>query len=173
MPVMDGIEAAREISLKMPLPIILCTVKIDERTIERAKKAGVIAYLVKPIRKEELNPTIELAISRFQEFEALRKEIRDLKDAIEARKVIERAKGALMEEQSLTEKDAFRRIQKLSMDKRKAMKEVAEAIIMACEIKLENNLKSTIENPKSRRAPFLFMQPPHQKPWCGRVKEVR
>ncbi len=134
MPEMDGIRAAKEINHRFPLPIIICTAKRDEATIKRAKEAGVMGYLIKPIREEELKATIELAISRFNEFEALRKEIKDLKEALEARKLIERAKGILTERQNLSEKDAFRRIQRLSMDKRKSMKEVAEAIIIAYEI---------------------------------------
>ncbi len=131
MPEMDGITAAKEINQRLPVPIIICTAKRDEATIKRAKEAGVMGYLTKPIREEELKATIELAISRFREFEALRKEIKDLREALEARKLIERAKGILMERQNLSERDAFRKIQKLSMDRRKTMKEVAEAMIMA------------------------------------------
>ncbi len=133
MPGMDGIEAAKEINMKFPTPIILCTVKRDEETLERAKGAGVMAYLVKPPREEDLLPTIEIAISRFKEFRALREEVEDLKDALEARKVIEKAKGVLMEKMGLSEGEAFRRIRKMSMDRRKPMKEVAEAILMTFE----------------------------------------
>ena len=134
MPGMDGIEAAKEINLRNPTPIILCTVKKDRDTLERAKGAGVMAYLIKPIREEDLSPTIEIAISRFREFKALREEVEDLKEALEARKVIERAKGLLMERHGMSEEEAFRRIRKLSMDRRKPMKEVAEAIVMAYEM---------------------------------------
>lgn len=134
MPGMDGIEAAKEINLQFPLPIILCTVKRDRETLERAKEAGVMAYLVKPIREEDLLPTIEIAISSFREFMALREEVRDLRDALEARKVIEKAKGLLMERFGLTEEEAFKRIRRLSMDRRRPMKEVAEAIVMAYEV---------------------------------------
>lgn len=141
MPIMDGIEAASKINSLAPLPIILNTVKQDERTIMRAKEAGVMAYLIKPIREEELNPTIELAVSRFHEFETLRREILDLKKTLDARKVIDKAKGILMEREGISEKDAFRKIQKLSMNKRKTMKEIAEAIILAYEI-TKNSSKS-------------------------------
>jgi AmiR/NasT family two-component response regulator len=135
MPQLDGIGAAKIINKTFPVPIILNTVKQDEDTIIRAKEAGVMAYLVKPVRKEELNPTIEIALSRFHEFEALRKGIFDLQKTIDARKVIDKAKGIIMETEAISERDAYRRIQKLSMNQRKTMKEIAEAIIMTDEIK--------------------------------------
>jgi response regulator NasT len=131
---MDGIITAREINQRVSLPIILYAVKRDEKMIQRVKDSGVMAYLVKPIREEELKVTIELAISRFDELKVLRKEIKELKETIETRKIIERAKGILMERQRLKERDAFRKLQKFSMDKRKPMKKVAEAIIIAYEI---------------------------------------
>lgn len=135
MPVMDGIEAAGEISRCCPRPVILLTANGDEDTVRRAADAGVMAYLVKPVRLEELAPAIELAVSRFNEFDALRKENRDLKSAFEARKIIEKAKGLLMEREKMTEKEAFTRIRKISMDKRKSMAEIAEVIILAFESK--------------------------------------
>lgn len=131
MPVKDGIEAALEISRDCPTPIVLLTGCDDEETVRRAADAGVMAFLVKPVRAEELGPAIELAISRFQEFTALRKENEDLKKTLQARKVIEKAKGLLMEREGMSETEAFARIRKISMDKRKAMAEVAEVIIMA------------------------------------------
>jgi len=135
LPGMDGIEAAMAINKLKPTPVILLTAKKDEETIKRAVEAGVMAYLVKPIREEDLLPTIELAISRFKEFQAALKENIDLKETIEARKVIERAKGLLMEKEGLSERDAFSRIQKLSMDRRRSMKEIAEILITALERK--------------------------------------
>jgi len=133
MPVKDGIEAAAEINSFCPKPIVLLTGSDDEETIRRAAEAGVMAYLMKPLRAEELCPAIELAISRFKEFEALRKENSDLKKALEARKSIEKAKGLLMEKENLSEGEAFSRIRKISMDKRKSMSEIAEVLIMALE----------------------------------------
>ncbi|OGP15753.1 MAG: hypothetical protein A2054_08880 [Deltaproteobacteria bacterium GWA2_55_10] len=133
MPVKDGIEAAAEINSFCPKPIVLLTGSDDEETIRRAAEAGVMAYLMKPLRAEELCPAIELAISRFNEFEALRKENSDLKKALEARKSIEKAKGLLMEKENLSEGEAFSRIRKISMDKRKSMSEIAEVLIMALE----------------------------------------
>jgi len=133
MPGMDGIEAVTAINQLRPTPIILLTGKKDEETIRRAIEAGVMAYLLKPVREEDLLPTIELAISRFNEFQAVLKENMDLKGTIEARKVVEKAKGLLMEKEGLTEKEAFSRIQKISMDRRRPMKEIAEILITALE----------------------------------------
>lgn len=133
LPGMDGIEAAMAINKLKPIPVILLTAKKDEETIKRAVEAGVMAYLVKPVREEDLLPAIELATTRFAEFQTVRKENIDLKETIEARKVIERAKGLLMEKEGLSERDAFSRIQKLSMDRRRSMKEIAEILITALE----------------------------------------
>lgn len=135
MPVKEGIEAALEISQTCPTPVILLTARDDEDTIRRAAEAGVMGYLVKPVRQEELAPAIELAAVRFQEFRALRDENIELKGALNARKLIEKAKGLLMEREKLTEAEAFARIRKISMDKRKSMTEIAEVIIMAFEKK--------------------------------------
>ena len=137
LPHRDGISAAQEIMEEIPLPIVLLTSHHDAETIERAKGAGVMAYLIKPLREEELAPTIEMAISRFAEFISLRKENNDLKKTLEARKTIERAKGILMKTQKLSEADAFSLIQKRSMDMRKSMAEIAQAIILTEEITRE------------------------------------
>ena len=133
MPLKDGIEAAMEINRSNPTPIVLLTAGNDPETLKRAIGAGVMAYLVKPVRLEELAPAIELAISRFSEFKELRAEVHDLKDALESRKVIEKAKGLLMAREGLVEAEAFKRIRKISMDKRKTMKEIAEVVILTLE----------------------------------------
>ena len=135
LPDPDGIAAARAIMEENPLPIVLLTSHYDSETIERAKEAGVMAYLLKPLREEELAPTAELAISRFEEFISVKKENRDLKNTLEARKAIERAKGILMKNQGLSEAQAFSLIQKKSMDLRKPMAEIAQAIILTEEVK--------------------------------------
>jgi response regulator NasT len=98
--------------------------------VERARTAGVMAYLVKPLRPQELGPAIDLAVARFREFEAVRRENEDLKKALDSRKIVERAKGLLMERQGLTEAEAFRRIQKTAMDSRRPMIEVARALLL-------------------------------------------
>ncbi|MBI4522950.1 MAG: response regulator [Deltaproteobacteria bacterium] len=131
---MDGITAAREIMEKNPLPIVLLTSHCETETIERAKEAGVMAYLIKPLREEELLPTIELAIFQFAEFNSLRRENEDLKKTLEMRKTMERAKGILMKNQGLSEAEAFSLIRKKSMDMRKPMVEIGRAIILADEM---------------------------------------
>lgn len=127
----DGVDAARAVMDRAPCPIVLLTSRTDAHVIERARTAGVMAFLVKPLRPEELGPAIHLAVARFREFEAVRRENEDLKKALDSRKVVERAKGLLMERQGLTEAEAFRRIRKTAMDSRKSMAEVAEAILLA------------------------------------------
>jgi two-component system, response regulator PdtaR len=134
LPDLDGIRAARRIMQTKPLPIVLVTSHYDAETIERAKRAGVMGYLIKPLREGELLPAIELAISHFQEFIALQEENENLKKTLEARKVIERAKGILMKRQRLSEAEAFSLIQRKSMDMRKPMAEIARAVILSQEI---------------------------------------
>jgi AmiR/NasT family two-component response regulator len=131
MPDMDGIEAARILTEEHIAPVILLTAYSQKDLVERAKVAGVVGYMVKPFREADLGPAIEVALSRFKEFETLHKEVDDLQLALETRKLVDRAKGILMDSQGLTESDAFRKIQKMSMNTRKPMKEVAEAIILA------------------------------------------
>lgn len=133
MPGVDGIEAAAALSGEGICPVLLLTAYGDKDLVERAKEAGVAAYLIKPFRESDLSPAIEVALSRFREFKAMVREIADLKDTLETRKLVDRAKGILMDTQGLSEQEAFRRIQKMSMDKRLPMKEIAEAIILAHE----------------------------------------
>ncbi len=131
MPDMDGIEAAKILTEEQIAPVILLTAYSQQDLVERAREAGVVAYLVKPFQEADLAPAIEVALARFKEFQTLRKEVADLKLAFETRKLVDRAKGILMDTQGLTEADAFRKIQKMSMNLRKPMREVAEAIILA------------------------------------------
>ena len=130
LPDVDGIRAARKIMEANPKPIVLVTSHHDGATIDRAKRSGVMGYLIKPLRESELLPTIELAITNFNEFVVLQKENANLKKTIEARKVIEQAKGLLMKRQGLSEAEAFSLIQRRSMDTRKPMVEIARAIIL-------------------------------------------
>jgi AmiR/NasT family two-component response regulator len=131
MPDMDGIEAARILTGEKIAPVVLLTAYSQRDLVERAKEAGVVGYITKPMRESDLAPAIEVAMARFSEFRALEKEVGDLKQALETRKLVDRAKGILMDTQGLTEAEAFRRIQKMSMNKRRPMKDVAEAIILA------------------------------------------
>lgn len=133
MPDLDGIDAARILTQERIAPVVLLTAYSQSELIERAKEAGVVGYIVKPIRESDLAPAIEVAMARFAEMRALEREVGDLKDALETRKLVDRAKGILMDSQGLTESQAFRRIQTMSMNTRKAMKQVAEAIILAHE----------------------------------------
>src|SRR5918995_7009997 len=103
LPDLDGIRAARKIMQANPLPIVLLTSHHDAATVGRVKRAGVMSCLIKPLRESELLPAIELAIARFQEFVALQTENENLKKTLEARKIIERAKGILMKRQGLSE----------------------------------------------------------------------
>jgi AmiR/NasT family two-component response regulator len=131
MPDMDGIDAAKILTEERIAPVILLTAYSQKDLVERAKEAGVVGYMVKPFREDDLVPAIEVALARFKEFEALHKEVDDLQLALETRKLVDRAKGILMDTQGLNEAEAFRKIQKMSMNTRKPMKEVAEAIILA------------------------------------------
>jgi len=131
---MDGIRAARRIMQAHPRPVILLTSHFDAVTIERAKRAGVMGYLVKPLRGSELAPAVELAVAHFEEFIALRQENDNLKKTLEARKIIERAKGILMANQGLSEADAFALIKRKSMDTRKPMAEIAQALVLSDEL---------------------------------------
>ncbi|HEY7220942.1 MAG TPA: ANTAR domain-containing protein [Candidatus Binatia bacterium] len=131
LPDIDGIEAARDVMQSQPVPIVLITSHCDTATVERAKMAGIMGYLVKPLRAPEVSPAIELAITRFQDFVSLRAENSSLKENLEARKLIERAKGLLMSQRNLTEEQAYTLIKKTSMNMRKPMADVAQAIILA------------------------------------------
>ncbi len=131
MPDLDGIDAAKMLTEERIAPVLLLTAYSQQELIERAKEAGVVGYIVKPFRESDLAPAIEVAVARFAEFRALEKEVGDLKLALETRKLVDRARGILMDAQGLTEAEAFRKIQKMSMNTRKPMKEVAEAIILA------------------------------------------
>ena len=129
MPKLDGISAATEITAKRIAPVIMLTAFSQRDLVERARDAGAMAYLVKPFEKRELLPAIEMATSRFAEIKALESEVTDLKDRLEARKLIERAKGVLMTQHQLTEPEAFRWIQRAAMDNRTSMRAVAELVL--------------------------------------------
>ncbi len=131
MPELDGIAAAREITAHRPIPVVLLTAYSEPELVERATEAGVFAYLVKPVSEEDLLPTILLARARFEEFRLLQQEVADLREALEARKVIERAKGILMKRLGISEAEAFRRMQVQSQRENKKLVEIARAIVTA------------------------------------------
>lgn len=130
MPGMDGIEAASALTKEKIAPVLLLTAFGQRELIQRANEAGVVGYLVKPFRESDLTPAIEVALARFGEFKRIEKEVETLKDALETRKIVDRAKGLLMARDSLSEQQAFRRIQKMSMNTRSPMRQIAEAIIL-------------------------------------------
>jgi two-component system, response regulator PdtaR len=134
MPQLDGISAAEMLTREDLAPVLLLTAFSDQELIDRAKNAGVVAYVTKPWKQSDLKPAIEVALSRFREYRELSEKAKDLEERLATRKVVEQAKGILMQKQGLTEQEAFRRIQKLSMNNRKSMREVAEAILLTNEI---------------------------------------
>ncbi len=131
MPDMNGIDAAREIWQREPLPIILVSAHDDPDLLERAGENHILAYLVKPIKRQDLQPAILIAARRFEEFQSLRKEATDLRQALEDRKLIERAKGILMKRTGQDEATAFRRLQKLARDKNRKLAQIADMIVTA------------------------------------------
>ena len=131
MPDMDGIDAAIQLYRDGPTPVILVSAFHDPDLIRRAESDHILAFLVKPIKQADLEPAIAIAMRRFEQFQALRKEATDLKKALEDRKLIERAKGILMKKANLDEHDAFRRLQKLASDKNRKLIEIAHMILTA------------------------------------------
>jgi response regulator NasT len=131
MPGMSGIEVAKRISHEYP--VIILTAFSERSLIEQARDAGVMAYITKPFRDGTLTPAIELAVSNYLERVSLTEKVTQLKEQLETRKIIDKAKGLLMDKQSLSEAQAYRHIQSVSMNKNKSMKEVAEAIILMLE----------------------------------------
>ena len=131
MPDMDGIEAARLIAADHLAPVLLLTAFDDAELIERAKDAGVLAYLVKPVEEKNLVPAMEIALSRWQEMQSLEEELEAMRDSLESRKLLDRAKGILMQAHNISEAEAYRRMQRYSMEKRLSLKEVAAAVVKA------------------------------------------
>jgi AmiR/NasT family two-component response regulator len=129
MPVLDGLSAAEQIAQARTAPVIVLTAFSQRELVERARDAGAMAYLVKPFNKHDLVPAIEVARARFAEMTALDGEVRSLEDRLEARKVVEKAKGKLMADRGITEADAFRWIQRTAMNERTSMKALAERLL--------------------------------------------
>ncbi|MDQ1290203.1 MAG: two-component system, response regulator PdtaR [Actinomycetota bacterium] len=129
MPILDGISAAERIAGARIAPVVLLTAFSQRELVERARDAGAMAYVVKPFSAADLLPALEIALSRHSEIAALEAEVADLADRFETRKLVDRAKGLLQSKFKMSEPEAFRWIQKTSMDKRLTMREVAAAII--------------------------------------------
>lgn len=133
MPRMDGIEAAEAITREAICPVLILTAYDEQRLVARAAEAGVMAYLAKPFQERDLLSALEVAKARFDQMLALAEEVDRLEDALETRKLVDRAKGILMNREKMAEPDAFRAIQKTAMNQRKPMREIAQAIILAHE----------------------------------------
>lgn len=138
MPLLDGISAAEIINRKKLAPVVLLTAFSQRELVERAAEAGALAYVVKPFTPNDLIPAIEVALSRATQIEALEDEISDLAERLETRKILDRAKGILNNTMGLPEPEAFRWIQKASMDRRLTMKEVGQTVIDQLAEKSEN-----------------------------------
>ena len=133
MPEQDGIAAALILSQERISPVLLLTAYSDREFVDRAVDAGVMGYLVKPFLEAQLKPAIEVALERWREVRQIEHDLAQTQETLDTRKLVERAKGVLMDSQNLKEAEAFRRIQRLSMNSRKSMREVAEAILLAHE----------------------------------------
>ncbi|MDS1269334.1 response regulator [Lipingzhangella sp. LS1_29] len=129
MPVLDGLSAAERIAAERIAPVVILTAFSQRELVERAREAGAMAYLVKPFSKAELVPAVEMATSRYAELTTLEAEVSDLQERLETRKLVDRAKGLLQSQHGLSEPEAFRWIQKNSMDRRLTMRKVAETVI--------------------------------------------
>jgi two-component system, response regulator PdtaR len=130
----DGISAAATLTAEDIAPTLLISAYSQPDYVARANEAGVVGYLVKPVTEDHLRPAIEVVLARFHEFQAIATEAHDLREQLETRKLVERAKGVLMSQFNLTENEAFRRIQKASMDTRKPMRAIAEAILLTNQV---------------------------------------
>jgi len=129
MPVLDGIAAAERIAAQRIAPVVILTAFSQRELVERARDAGAMAYLVKPFSASDLVPAIEMAVSRFAELDALEREVADLTDRLETRKLVDRAKAVLQTRLDLAEPEAFRWIQKTAMDLRLSMRQVAQGVV--------------------------------------------
>jgi response regulator NasT len=134
MPRVDGIAATARIMEEQPAAIVIVSAYSERELVEEALRAGASGYLVKPVSDEQIQPALEVALNRFSELAELREEVADLKEALAARKLVERAKGILMRRFSIPEDEAYRRLQRLSRDRRTVVKEVAQQIIDAAEL---------------------------------------
>lgn len=146
---MDGLEASRQILAERPLPIVILTGHSDPELIQEADAIGVSGYVIKPFTQKEIRPAITLAWSRFKQLHGLREEVENLREMLRSRKLIEQAKGLLMERESISEAEAFRRIQKMSRNQNIAMSRLAEAIIMTGKLMKQADGKRKMSAPLS------------------------
>ena len=130
----DGVEAARHVMASYPCALVMLTSRTDQDVVARAVDAGVLGFLAKPLRQEELAPALVLAVSRFRDLQAVRRENEELKRKLESRKLVDRAKALLIQRAGLSEAEAYRRLQKTAMDTRRTMGDVAQALLLTEEL---------------------------------------
>jgi two-component system, response regulator PdtaR len=134
MPKLDGIAATEQIMAQRPTAIVMITAYSERELVEAALRAGACGYLVKPVSDEQIEPALAVALNKFAELRELSGELSDMKEALEARKVVERAKGILMRRYQMPEDEAYRRLQKISRDRRQSLKQTAEQVLAAAEL---------------------------------------
>jgi two-component system, response regulator PdtaR len=134
MPKLDGIGATEQIMASRPTAIVMITAYSERELVEAALRAGASGYLVKPVSDEQIEPALAVALKRFAELREMSGELTDLKEALEARKVVERAKGILMRRYQMPEDEAYRRLQKISRERRQTLKQTAEQVLAAAEL---------------------------------------
>jgi len=179
MPILDGISAAEQITARRLAPVVILTAFSQRDLVQRASSAGAMAYLVKPFTRADLIPAIEIAVSRFAEVSALQAEVGDLRERLEMRKLLDRAKGVLQASRSMTEPEAFRWIQKTSMDRRMTMRALAQEILAeqhgaanSGAAKAENSTASNPESPTSQ-AGHSNAADGAKEPGSGATKETK
>ena len=129
MPGLDGLAVAQQLAETHSVPVILLTAYGERSLVDRARQAGVMGYLMKPLRETDLEPAIEVALARFRDLRSLAEEITDLQETLETRKLVERAKGVLMQRLGLSEEDAYLRLQRAGRTSRRSMKEIAQQVL--------------------------------------------
>ena len=129
MPGLDGLAVAQQLAETHRVPVILLTAYGERSLVDRARQAGVMGYLMKPLRETDLEPAIEVALARFRDLRSLARELTDLQETLETRKLVERAKGVLMQRLGLSEEDAYLRLQRAGRTSRRSMKEIAQQVL--------------------------------------------
>ncbi len=129
MPGLDGLAVAQQLTETHSVPVILLTAYAERSLVDRARQAGVMGYLMKPLRETDLEPAIEVALARFRDLRSLARELTDLQETLETRKLVERAKGVLMQRLGLSEEDAYLRLQRAGRTSRRSMKEIAQQVL--------------------------------------------
>jgi two-component system, response regulator PdtaR len=173
MPGLDGISAAERITAEHMAPVVILTAFSQRDLVLRARDAGAMAFLVKPFTKADLVPAIEIAVSRFQEFSALESEVSSLKERLEVRKLLDRAKGILQAERGMSEAEAFRWIQKSSMDRRMTMRAVAEEVLQSAQPPVPKALEGQTPDRSGGSGPSATGPGAGEAPGAGAAEETK